>query len=585
MAKADAEVTVGVDAGPLQRGMAVGKIALQEFATSVQSSIGSAMREVTTSLSNVALAAGKVNFSSQHEQVRQFEASTAHLAVAMGRDLEGVRGTIEATGVAIGKRPQEVAQWTESVGRLTYNFDSAGKAIKGFSGLAAETGRSVEDYKGLAVTLANVGKVTGDSTHAIGVMQAQAEKFGTIGGVAAFTDQVEALGPTLSHFAIKGEGDLLKITAAAGALGKGLSPEAAQRVQQGAFGSIQSQAMEWGRYLKRDITDEHGQIKNPEEVLKEIADKMKRTYGKDAKRALQYQFGAETGAAMFNADFKGAAEAAGIAPSTKPQAAQEAYQKTDAGKREAADAQLAVSSRALMGSSTKLGSAADALQQFAAKNPITSTVVSTALSTGTGAFLSNFGSSLAKIMGGKGESGAVGGLVKLATKGAGGVGLVGGAGLAVGAAALGGGLYGIHKFYEASKERHSTEEHARDVAAQSQLDLRRIAIRQTSAALHRVEGLSPEERGAAINASSKVVTQSKDALSALSFAKGNDPAALIAELKKEGQSEAQAQRIAEAVANAMKNIKIEVSQAPDMPTNVTAKATSSTAAGNQGHGG
>jgi hypothetical protein len=600
MAKADAEITVGVDASAVERAMAVGTIAVREFAAALQSSIGGAAREVATSLANVALAAGKVNFAAQHQSVREFEASTAHLAVAMGRDLEGVRGSIESTGVAIGKRPQEVAQWTEAVGRLTYNFEGASKSIKGMSGLAAETGRSVQDYQGLAATLANVGKVTGDSTHAIGVMQAQAEKFGTIGGVAAFTDQIEALGPTLSHFAISSEQDFAKITAAAGALGKGLSPAAAERVQQGAFGAIQGQAMEWSRYLKRDITDEHGQVKNPEEVLKQIADKMKATYGKDAKRALQYQFGAETGAAMFNADFKGAAEAAGLAPSGKPDKAREAYLATDAGKREVADAKQAESSRALMGSGTALGRAADALQQWAAKNPITSTLVSTALTQGMGTFMQGFGNRLSKIMGGTGAGGGAGGLADVLTKGAG-VGskigklgkFAGAAGGVLGAAALGyeaGTLLdetlGISDWVSGTggSSRVASADAAHDPRANAALSTRTDAIRRSNAAL-RASGLTGEERHTAEVATQRVL-QSKDATSAIAFAKGDQSyGALYGELRKEGKSDEQANRLAEAVAKALQNIKIEVSTAPDAPTNVTAKATSSTAAGAQGHAG
>src|SRR5262249_19085061 len=146
-----------------------------------------------------------INFASQHAAVKEFEGATARLAVASGRDLESVRAGFEATGKSIGKRPGEVAAWASEVGKLTYNFKGAGEAIEGLSGLAAETGRSVEDYRGLAITLGSVGKVAGDTGHAVGVIVAQSEKLGVQGGPAAFADQIEALGDTISQFSVNSE--------------------------------------------------------------------------------------------------------------------------------------------------------------------------------------------------------------------------------------------------------------------------------------------------------------------------------------------------------------------------------------------
>jgi hypothetical protein len=565
MAKADAEIKVDADASGVERAMASAKSAVREFASAFTDSIGSAAREVTSSLANVALAAGKVNFASQHAQVREFEASSAHLAVAMGRDLETVRGSIESTGLAIGKRPQEVAQWTESVGRLTYNFDSAGKSIKGMAGLAAETGRSVQDYQGLAVTLANVGKVTGDTTHAIGVMQAQADKFGTIGGVAAFADQIEGLSDTMSHFAISGEQDLAKITAAAAELGKGISPAAAQRVQQTAFGSVQANPMEWSRFLGKDITDEHGQVKDAAGVLQQITEKIKRTYGKDARRMLQYQFGAETGAQLYNADFGKVAEGANLAASGKPEAALKTYQGTDTGKREAADAQLAVSSRELLGASTKLGMASDAMQRWASTNPITATLVSSALGSGASSFMTNFGSSFSKIMG----PGGVGAGLSTGAKA---IPIVG---AAVAGAALGweaaGGQAEIDRSYQEAVHTRTPEDEQR---ARHLLIQREIRDRVRAA-----KGFKPAGTGA-------FIPPAEDTQLALQAGQSKEgQAALYGQLRKENVSEQDALTIARAVAEAMKNVKIEVTQAPDTPTAITAKTSHSTAAGHQGHGG
>jgi hypothetical protein len=389
--KEDAKITVGADASAADRVFAALKAGARDTGTALRESIGSAARAVASDLAGVALEQGKVNFSSQMGQVREFEASSARMAVAMRRDQETLRSSIEETGVAIGKRPQEVATWSNEVGQLTYNLKGATEEIKGLSGLAAETGRSVDQYRGLAVVLGTVGHVAGDSTHAIGVMYAQAEQLGTAGGVAAFADQIEGLGDTISRFAIRSEADFLKVTALAGELGKGLSPQAASRVQQGALGALASDPTRWERFLGHSITDEHGQIADPTTALREIVEKTKKRYGKDASRVLRLNFGAETGAALYGADLSEAGTAAGAAPSSAPADAQRRYLATDAGKRDVAGAELAESSRALMGSSTALGRAADALQQFAAHNPLTSTLLTGTIQGALGKLLAGGG--------------------------------------------------------------------------------------------------------------------------------------------------------------------------------------------------
>ncbi len=423
----DAEISIGADASAVKEAAGMVKTAWKDAGKNITEHMGEAARSVAMDAANIALSFGKINLAQQHSQVRDFENSTAHLAVATGQCLESVRAGFEETGKAIGKRPQEVAAWSTEVGKLTYNFRGAAEGIKGMSALAAETGRSVDDYKGLAVTLATVGSVTGDTTHALGVMQAQADAVNTSGGIAAFADQVEGLRETISHFAIKSEADFLKVTAAASALGKGLSPAAAGRVQQSALGAVAADPLRWERYLGHGIMDDHGQVEDPTKVLKEITEKTKNRYGKDARRVLMLNFGAETGAAMYGANYDEAAKAAGMAPKQTAAEKQAEYLKTDAGKREVAEATLAESSRALMGSSTKLGQAADAMQQFAAHNPLTATLVATALGTGMSSAMSGLTKILSTLAGAP-KVGGLGGLGKM-----GGVVGAGLAGLVVGA--------------------------------------------------------------------------------------------------------------------------------------------------------
>ena len=313
-------------------------MAWQDTGSAIMTSIGTASRQIIGDLSSVVTAHGKVNFSAQASSVRDFEGASARMAVSMGRDLEQVRKSLEATGAAIGRRPAEVTAWTSEVAALTYNFEGARDAQKGLAGLAAETGRSVDDYKGLAVELAVIGKVGGDTADVIGVITAQAKKLGVQGGVAAFADQIEALSDTIPQFSTKSTADFEKVTALAGVLGKGLNQHTAERVQQQAMGTIAADPMRWERYLGRNLMDEHGQIPAADlpKIMHDIVEKTKHGFGSRAKRVLQQNFGPEAGAAIFNADYSDVDKAAVLPASKKSAQALKDYQATDAGKRDSA---------------------------------------------------------------------------------------------------------------------------------------------------------------------------------------------------------------------------------------------------------
>jgi hypothetical protein len=588
MAKRDAEVTVGADATAVQRAMAVGKAAVQDFATSATSAIGGAASQVGTTLAGVALAHGKINFSSQSSQVREFEATTARFAVAANRDLESVRSSAESVGHEIGKRPGEVIEWSAEVGRLSYSFDEVEQSLRGVAGLAAETGRSVDEYRGLALTLRQAGVAGKDTSTVLGVIQAQADAVGTKGGVAALTDQFEAAADSISRMSDRGKEGVVAMTALMAVLGKDLKPGVASMVAQGAVGSLESNPFAWERYLGHHVLDEHGQV-DPTKAkgyLQEITEKARRTYRNPEvlRRAMGHRFGAPTAMALLNADWDKAAELQGLAPSGKPQAAQGALLGTDAGKRQVAEADLAISSRQLMGSSTALGKAADSLQKFAAHNPLSSTFIATALGTGLSTFLAKFGGSLATMMGGPGKGGAVGGVIDLATKGIGGVG-----GLAVkagllGAAALGGYAagtaidesLGVSDWISGTgrSSRAGVDARENDRTADPALRNRLMAIREVRAAL---EAGGPMTKDTAIGSAA---VQSV-------VGRGDTPtmASVMAELRKGGQGDADVERIAKGIVDALqRGVKFNVINSTGGPVEVTGNSSSSGSAGNQSRG-
>lgn len=471
----DARVTIDGDASGLTRALALGANSVRDFGNSVTSALGP-----LKSLMDVPLQQGRINFAGQAAQVREFEASSARLATSMGRDLQQVRGALDATGISLGKRPQEVAAWASEVGKLTYNFGGAANALKGISGLAALTGRSTDAYRGLAVELANVGKVGGDTTDVIGSLATQAEMLGNKGGVAAFADQVEGLTDTISRFSRSATADFLAVTALAGTLGKNLAAKGdyagAGRAAGGALGVVQSDPRRWERYLHKTLMDENGQIQAKEmpQIMHDIIQKAIKERGVGGARRVLMQssnFGNEGGASMMNAYLRGDLEPGKIAalakagPSGAPQAALARYLGTDAGKRDTAEATLAVSSEKLLGSASLLGKAADALQRFAASNPVTSSMATAGVSAGIGSAL-----------GGLVKAGGKGGLARAAaTIGSGAAASIGIVTGGVIAGGLGGALL-AHEWSKAQDERYEAQERA---ASAEQANKNKLAQMQT----------------------------------------------------------------------------------------------------------
>lgn len=551
----DAKVTVGADATAVIQAAGAVKDAWKNAGGEIAGAFASASRQMVASIGDVVLAQGRINFQSQHQQVRDLESATARLAVAMGRDFESVKASINATATSIGEQPKDVAAWVQSVGQLTYSFQGAMDALGGIRQLSAATGRSIGDYRGLAVELVNIGKVGGDASRAIGVIAKQAELLKVQGGVAAFADQIEALGGTLAKVSIKSEADFLKITALAGALAQGLSPQQAKQAQQEAIGAIVEDPRRWERFLGHKLRDKEGRIAGDDfvKILTDIVDRDRSHRGLKQSAfvlAQQQNLGLLGGAAASNVDREALQAAMAAGPSTKPADALAAYQKTAPGKREAAEVELSKSSQELLGSSTKLGAAADALQQFAAKNPLTGTFLTTL----TG-----------------GITGAVGAAISSAvatSKGGGAARLLAGAGAGLGSAAavapalLGIGAYAATKYgadkFERESEQVIQEEEEIGVAGHAAKLLTAKKKRQKRIAELEAGGM---EHGLAVYQAGEE-EKARAAGGAIDYAK-----------------------MGQALADALqRGAKFQVTTRSDTPVEVTAQSQQSSAAGGQSGG-
>jgi hypothetical protein len=590
---ADATVTIGADASQVERAALAAKGAWSDFGHTIQGEVVGAARLLGKELGDLALASGRVSFSSQQHQVREFEASTARMAVSMGRDLEGLRGQLERTGHAIGRRPGEVAAWASEVGKLSYSFQSAADEAEPLAALAAKTGRSLEDYKDLGVALSRIGVTGKDAADAIGVMAAQAEG-NTRGGVAALSDQLAAAGEQMTLLANHGKQTAQDLSAFFAVMGRGLDPAAASRVGQQSLGAITGDPRRWERYLGHHILDEHGHVdaaKLPE-IYQGIYGKAKRQFGsgETLRNVLINNFGAETGMAILNAGKGGSlADVAGLAhtaPSGAVGAAQAAALETDAGKRARAESDLAVSARELMGSSTLLGRAADSLQQFSSHNPILGTFAATAASNIFGGQLANLGKRLEDAIGGgskaigKGGGGGLGG----AFAGAGGK-------LAKGGAVLGAGLAGYEIGTALDEQFHISDKlsHEGGLAGAVSLDAVQAIGEQAlakSAAQRRenVKAIQAVAHAAPASADLNIGSAAAQAVAGRGGAVTG--ASIRDELKREGRGGESLERAARAIEAAMQRLsKITIVNGTGGPIEVAGQGANSPAAGSQTSGG
>jgi hypothetical protein len=561
----DAKITVGADSSGVDKALAVSLSFLKNFAGEAKSAISGAITSIASDLSNVALAQGKVNFSSQHTQVRDWEASSARMAISVGRDLQQLRGESEAVGLSLGKRPGEVVAWSSEVGKLTGNFSGAMQGMKGISELAAGTNRTAQEYRGLAVELAQVGKISGDTSGAVALLKQQADSLGVSGGVASFADQVQGLSDAFSYFAVKGEQDFGKMTEMAAKLGGGGANQAtAGRIQQGVLGNIAGNSFQWSRFLGRDIYDKEGNLEDPNKTIGDIVQKIEKTYKRpdQARRALILQFGAQAGSRLHRLHetgelYQSPKMASGGGPA--PADALKQYLGTDAGKRDQAQAQLAVASDKLLGSSSALGIAADKLQAFAAGHPIASTVASTA----AGGVISGVMGSAVKAVTGGGGGGTAAGLA--VQGGARAIPIVGAgvAGFAAGWEMAGG---------QAEIDRQAQEETAKGYTPEQKHSL--VVAKEMRDRIRAARGFPALKGG--------YVPSAEDTELARGVAQPGGREAFEGKLRAEGVSEQDARRIGQAVAEAMKSVNIQVQSTPDNPLSATVRTSQSSASGNQG---
>lgn len=387
----DAKVTIGVDgeddvaraADRALRPWESRALSAQSMVRSMGSAISDTFRQATSDVARGVTAFAALDFASQLRSTIAYREEVARISVAAGRSSDELRSKYAAQEQAILSSRQANAEFAKDIGRLTYDYRSAAQAADSLGVEALAANRSLGEMKGIGREIHDALGGFHGTAEVLGRIRSQAEAFGTIGGPDALRDQFEALAGSISRLSAKTPEDLGKVSALAGALGKGLTPEQAQRAQQGVIGAVTADPRRWERFLREtgqlgkgeSIMDEHGHVRDVADVAQKIQRGFVGRWGVDARRVAMQgnNFGFEAGAALMNADFGAVNAAAGLAPSSKAKSLVDEFKGSAAGKFLADQLKMRGGQQDLAGTMMPL---VQDFVGFASQNPATAAMLS-----------------------------------------------------------------------------------------------------------------------------------------------------------------------------------------------------------------
>jgi len=397
--------------------------------------IKGAVSGVLSDMGRVLTVANTISFAHARESAVSFEAATTRMGIATGQTYDALKGKIYDVSKATGELPDKIGGWQKAIGQATYNMGGALDSFEGFREFGLTIGRLPEEIAPFAKAMMWASGSADKAKSSTAELRAQAEKFGTIGGVAALADQYAKIGDMQGRI-LGGAGAM---SGALAALGKGLDPRMAEGVQGTLLGSLAGDPQGWSRAIKthmgdgavKQTFDEYGRVRDPRQALITLREVYRKRYGQRARYMAGQEFGPAAAQSLFSADLD---STFGVAPAdAKPSG----FGSTAAGKREQATAAGARAMQGALDSQGTAGGLLDTYQNFAKSNPL----------------LAKFLEPMAFGVLTKVGPGLLGGLLRGGTSLAAGVGggsALTGAGI-LGGAALAGGVIGVGAGYGLDK--------------------------------------------------------------------------------------------------------------------------------------
>lgn len=368
--------------------------------------VGEHLSQIAKDVIGTATAMGTIDMRTAVQGARAYREEVTRFSVVAGESVGNLKTGFGEVAKATMESGPAIAAWAKGVGRLTYDYTGALISAKALHDESVATGKSFEEMGQLGVAMHNSLGVTDDMGKALGTIRAQAEKLGTVGGVAAFQDQIQELSGTFSTMALHSDEARNRVTALAGMMSKGYGPAQAGAVQQGMFGAVTKSAGMLNLLGGIDIYDEKGEIDTQKlgPALRTVQDKYRKWLPDKNLRmmALRNLTGdPRAAAALESGDFSEEAigRLAGVGPSGGARAAAEKYAGSDAGKSRAAELQA---NRAMQESAEKILPMQDAFRGLFADHPIIGGLASSLVGAGASGLISK---GLSKLGGGGGGGG------------------------------------------------------------------------------------------------------------------------------------------------------------------------------------
>ena len=317
---------------------------IEAVASGINRGLGGAPLKVAQGLKSIAAeglrAAGvfqTISLAGAVEEAKHFDQATARLGQSSGISVANLQSHFKGLEAQILTSAPAMADFSQSLGRATYDSQSAAEAVAGLGMEAVATGRSLQDELQLGETLRSGLGVVGDVTAELDRMRAIAEQVGTVGGHLAFKDSLTALRPQLEGVALNSDEARAKIEALVAVLGKGLKPGAQTAVAGAAFSTLKSMALDIERATGKQVVNDNGELIDPTETLKGLRRRSDKIHGgnrAEQRRALISTYGMDLGLAIYRTDLNDVNKVAGLKGTGKTESIANSYLESAPGQRE-----------------------------------------------------------------------------------------------------------------------------------------------------------------------------------------------------------------------------------------------------------
>lgn len=298
--------------------------------------ISGALKNVVTDGLRAAGVFQAISLASAVEDVKKLDATTARLGQSSGSSVGALQAKFAGLEQKLLTSAPALADFTQQLGRTTYDSKSAASAVEGLGLEALATGKTLSEEMSLGETLRSGLGVIGETTAELDRLRAMAGAVQTVGGPAAFQASLISLRSQLEGVETKSDSARAKLEAFVAATGKGLKPGAQAGAAGGLLSFFKSRSLDIERLLKRRVINDAGELIDPSAIardLKKVSDKLHGGRKEEQRRALINTYGLEGGLAMFRGDFADVDSLAKLKGTGQTAAAAQRFRETDAAKR------------------------------------------------------------------------------------------------------------------------------------------------------------------------------------------------------------------------------------------------------------